>query len=233
MDRQIQIVLADPDEEYRVLFRRSIEGADMRLAGCAATGAEALALCRRTRPDVLVTEAALPDMDGFALLRRAKELAPGRMIVTAQCSTPVLLQAIWDGVRHFLPKPFTSEALQAMVRRAAGSDRERTLCEAMQTLGVPAHMKGYRYLCRAVELVMEDPSLVHALTKALYPAVAREFGVPPACVERSIRSAAEAAWLRGDPEQQRAFLGAEPEGRFSNGTLIAAVAERLRRSGAA
>ena len=81
-------------------------------------------------------------------------------------------------------------------------------------------MKGYPYVRRAILMVIAEPELAHALTKALYPALAREFGTTPSCVERAIRSAVDAAWLRGDPELQRAYFNVD---KPSNGVFIAAV----------
>ena len=99
------------------------------------------------------------------------------------------------------------------------------MTRALHTVGVPAHIKGYPYVRRAILMVMERPELCHALTKELYPALARQFGTTPSCVERSIRSAVDAAWMRGDPEIQRGYFTVD---KPSNGSFIAALAEKLR-----
>ena len=98
---------------------------------------------------------------------------------------------------------------------------EVQVSRALHLVGVPAHIKGYDYLRRAILMVAEEPRLAHALTKELYPTLARQFGTTAACVERDIRTAVEAAWMRGNPEIQRAYFTMD---KPSNGAFISAMA---------
>jgi len=243
---RIRVLLADANEGYRVLMKPVIESTgEFELTAHTGSGTEALELARRLRPDVVVTDAVLPGLDGFALLRELRGTVPGLVMATGFCSQSVLLRAIREEVRLFLPKPFTAELLLETLRRACGAGVERAAPERLEVMasellreaGMPAHVKGYPYVRRAILMAAENPSLVHALTKELYPALARQFATTPACVERSIRSALDRMWLRGDPEAQRACLGVVPDAgdRPSNGRFIAAAAEtlRLRRKGSA
>ena len=248
MTCRIRVLLADANEGYRALMREAVESTgEFELAAHTGSGAEALELAKRLRPDVVIADAVLPGLDGFELLRRLKGVVPGRVMATGFCSQRVLLRALRENVGLFLCKPFTDELLLETLRRACGAggetaapaDREALVSETLRTLGVPAHVKGYPYLRRAVLMVMEDPSLAHALTKELYPALARQFATTPACVERSIRSAIDRAWLRGELRAQREFFGPDLDadgGRPANGSFIAVTAEKLRlrlRTGAA
>ena len=154
-------------------------------------------------------------------------------MVTGCCQPAVLLEVIRRELRLFLPKPFRDDALLALLRRACGLTeeyqapvrQEAQVTRALHMVGVPAHIKGYPYVRRAILMVMKEPELAHALTKALYPALARQFATTPACVERAIRSAVDAAWTRGDPEVQRDYFTMD---KPSNGAFIAAMAEKLR-----
>ena len=67
-------------------------------------------------------------------------------------------------------------------------------------IGVPAHIKGYQYLREAILLAVDDMDVINAVTKVLYPEVARRFSTTPSRVERAIRHAIEVAWDRGDLE---------------------------------
>ena len=234
MGRRFDVLLADASEEYRLLMKEVIESSEeFRLAAHTGSGTEALELARKLRPDVVVTDAVLPGMDGFALLDALEGLVPGLAMVTGCCQTPVLLEVIRREIRLFLPKPFQNEALLGLLRRACGLTEEHRVpvrwetrvTHALHMVGVPAHIKGYPYVRRAILMVMEEPELAHALTKALYPMLARQFGTTSSCVERAIRSAVDAAWMRGDPEIQRAYFTVD---KPSNGVFIAAMAEKLR-----
>ena len=75
MNNKTRIILADPSEEFRILMRQVMEQeGDFEVIGSTGSGAEAMELVASRQPDVLVTEVVLPELDGFALLRRVKEL---------------------------------------------------------------------------------------------------------------------------------------------------------------
>jgi two-component system response regulator (stage 0 sporulation protein A) len=235
MGRRYDVLLADASEEYRILMKEIIESSgEFRLVAHMGSGAEALELTRQLRPDVVVTDAILSDMTGFALLDTLEGIVPERAMVTAHCQTPILLEVIRRQIRLFLPKPFREDALLEMLRRACNAAEEyrvsaqweARVTRELHMVGVPAHIKGYLYVRRAILMVMAEPELAHSLTKELYPALARQFSTTPSCVERAIRSAVDAAWLRGDPELQRAYFNVD---KPSNGVFIAAMAEKLRR----
>lgn len=234
MARRYDVLLADADEEYRLLMKPIIESTgEFRLAAHTGSGAEALELARRLRPDAVIADAVLPDMDGFALMDSLAGLTQGFVMATGHCRQSVLLEVIRREMFLFLPKPFQNDALLAVLRRACGGAEEyrvsalweRRVTRALHAVGVPAHIKGYPYVRRAVLLAMEKPELLHALTKELYPTLARQFSTTPACVERAIRSAVEAAWMRGNPEIQRDYFTMD---KPSNGSFIAAISAKVQ-----
>lgn len=234
MGRTFDVLLADADEGYRLLMKELIENSgEFRLVAHTGSGAEALELARRLRPDAVVTDAVLPDMTGFALMDALEGVVPGLAMVTAYCQKSVLLEVIRREMKLFLPKPFRNDAMQALLRRACGAAEEfrapvlweSSVTRELHIVGVPAHIKGYPYVRRAILMVMERPELTHALTKELYPALARQFSTTPACVERAIRSAVDAAWMRGDPAIQQTYFTMD---KPSNGPFIAAMAAKVR-----
>ena len=77
----------------------------------------------------------------------------------------------------------------------------------LRVIGVQPHMRGWRYIVSAVEMAVEDEEVVHAMTKVLYPEVAKKFNTTPSRVERAIRHAIEVAWDRGDIETLQRFFG--------------------------
>lgn len=77
----------------------------------------------------------------------------------------------------------------------------------MVNLGFQARQRGYRYLREAVWVAYKDPATLAAITKRLYPVVAKCFDTSDKQVERAIRNAIETAWLQGKPETLRDFFG--------------------------
>ena len=109
------------------------------------------------------------------------------------------------------------------------------LCPAVLKLcgveiGVPAHIKGYQYLREAIILTIRDMDMINAVTKVLYPEVAKRFNTTPSRVERAIRHAIEVAWDRGDVETLQKFFGytvSGIKGKPTNSEFIAMIADCL------
>ena len=74
-------------------------------------------------------------------------------------------------------------------------------------LGIPEHILGSRYLIKAIELAVQDKSLIDSMTKGLYPAVAQCFDTTGSRAERAIRHAIEVSWDRGDMDVLQRYFG--------------------------
>ncbi len=118
---------------HRELTER-VEG--FSVVGIARSGAEALALVERTRPDLVLLDVYLPDMSGIDVLQalRSPERPPVDVVaITAAKDVATLRAAMQGGVLHYLIKPFRGEALQERLRGyAAARQRMTGLREADQ-----------------------------------------------------------------------------------------------------
>ena len=119
------------------------------------------------------------------------------------------------GVQYFMTKPCELDAVAERIHEMTAIDgqrRQEVNIEAMVTsiiheIGVPAHIKGYQYLREAIMIAVQDMDVINAITKVLYPQVAKTFATTPSRVERAIRHAIEVAWDRGDLETLQKFFG--------------------------
>ena len=66
---------------------------------------------------------------------------------------------------------------------------------ALIKIGFQVNRVGFKYLCYAIELVIQDPSLIHRLCKGVYAKVAEEYNVKYLCIERDIRHSIEATYI--------------------------------------
>ena len=106
-----------------------------------------------------------------------------------------------------------------------------TINMATNTIGVPAHIKGYPYLREAIIIAVNDMDVINAITKVLYPQVAKTFQTTPSRVERAIRHAIEVAWDRGDLDTLQRFFGytvSNTKGKPTNSEFIALIADKLQ-----
>ena len=108
---------------------------------------------------------------------------------------------------------------------------EAQVTEIIHRIGVPAHIKGYQYLRTAIMMTIEDNDLINAVTKVLYPSVAKKYQTTSSRVERAIRHAIEVAWDRGDIDTLNAFFGytiQNERGKPTNSEFIAMIADNMR-----
>ncbi len=110
---------------------------------------------------------------------------------------------------------------------------EQLVTEVIIKVGVPANLKGYRYLRTAIMLSLDDVSFLDSVTKRLYPAIAEYNNTTPIRVERAIRHAITAAWSKGDGDSE--FLEQMLRCRIdfsrskpTNSELIALISDSLR-----
>ena len=149
------------------------------------------------------------------------------------------------GVQYLMLKPCDMTALTERLEELRGGQNVRSVSstqeskpsiEAMVTsiiheIGVPAHIKGYQYLREAIIIAVNDMDVINAITKVLYPQVAKAFQTTPSRVERAIRHAIEVAWDRGDLDTLQRFFGytvSNTKGKPTNSEFIALIADKLQ-----
>ncbi len=107
---------------------------------------------------------------------------------------------------------------------------EQTCTKTLLEVGIPINLQGFRFLRTAILCVVEDSDLIGAITKKLYPVVAKIYNVTPTVIERSIRHSIEVAYERkGMSELNQLFDVQLYNCRYkpSNSEFIAIVAEKL------
>ena len=111
------------------------------------------------------------------------------------------------------------------------NDVESEVKHALLELGVPDRIYGHRYLVKSICSVVEKPDLIHAVTKELYPIVAKASNATPSKAERAIRHAIELAWERGDLDVLYKYFGNTVscvKGKPTNSEFIARVSNVIR-----
>jgi two-component system response regulator (stage 0 sporulation protein A) len=234
------VLLADANEEFRSMLREAIETTEgFTVVGSTGDGAEALEILEQRQPDLAVLDLVLPGVDGLSLLRQLADSSTKVLVLSAFCTDQVVAEAVSLGAAYFLPKPCTVDALldrmySVLGTQAVPEDHDAVLknrvTAVIHEIGVPAHIKGYQYLREAIIIAVGDMEVINAVTKVLYPAVAKRFGTTPSRVERAIRHAIEVAWDRGDLETLQKYFGytvSNSKGKPTNSEFIAMISDRL------
>lgn len=246
MEQKIRVLLADDDSEFCARMAAAIEKSnDMELAGIAEDGAKAVAAVGELKPDLLIIDLVLPVMDGIMVLTKLHERRqeqPATVVLSAFASPQAGAECTALGVDMFLRKPMEAEMVCERIRMwKTGKQEAEKMGEAMalevrvteviHQVGVPAHIKGYQYLREAIMMAVEDMEAVSAITKVLYPSIAKKFKTTSSRVERAIRHAIEVAWDRGDIETLQSYFGytvSGVKGKPTNSEFISMIADRLR-----
>ena len=248
METKISVLIAEPNDQLRSALTDKVGASgDMVIRGLTKDGAEALAALGETRPDFLLSALLMPQLDGIGLLRRTAEVSPGTKVVI-MCdffNDRMLSECMSLGAAYVVVKPFDTDSLLDTLRSLASpaapveaatfepisdANLESMVTEIIHEIGVPAHIKGYQYLREAIILTINDMDMINAVTKILYPAVAKKFDTTPSRVERAIRHAIEVAWDRGDIETLQRFFGytvSNIKGKPTNSEFIAMIADCL------
>ena len=254
METKTRILLADSNPDFCSLLGDLIAGEkDMELVAAADNGVDALALIAELRPAVLLLDLVLSKLDGLELLRRLPEtgVRPHVIVLSGFVNNKVVADCSALGADYFMPKPCDAPALLGRIRQLVSAARgpvpsagfeiaspqsrqdanlEAVVTDIIHEIGVPAHIKGYQYLREAIILTINDMEMINAVTKVLYPEVAKKFGTTPSRVERAIRHAIEVAWDRGDIEVLQKFFGytvSNIKGMPTNSEFIAMIADSL------
>ncbi|HET7228666.1 MAG TPA: sigma-54 dependent transcriptional regulator [Longimicrobium sp.] len=116
----IDVLIVD-DEELLVKSCGQILSSEGYTVYTEGRGRNALEVVRRQRPDIVLTDLMLPDMDGLALLKEIKKLAPETLVVmiTGFATVDSSVEAIRAGAYDYIPKPFTATQLRILIGRAA------------------------------------------------------------------------------------------------------------------
>ncbi len=257
METSIRTIIADANSEFCTSFSTYLtREINAEIVAVANDGVAALAELAEKKPDVLIIDLVLPKLDGLEVLRRMQEMQSDChvLVLSSFYNERIITACTQYGVDYFLSKPcdpetICSHLLSLMHTNGANEGKsydcrtladtelssetaalEATVTDIIHEIGVPAHIKGYQYLREAIILTINDMEMINAVTKVLYPEVARRYSTTPSRVERAIRHAIEVAWDRGDVEILQKFFGytvSGIKGKPTNSEFIAMIADNL------
>lgn len=242
--KQPKIYIADNTEE-NILIDYFKENDNFEFVGASNDGTRVVEDVLNLKPDVLVLEVMLSNLDGFAVLEKIKSLKddmPKVFFVSNLSHSGFVTKAIQSGASYFMIKPVSPENLESRINEVLSNGRSQNenkqldekISNIFISIGIPAHIKGYQFLREAVKLAVEEPEIIGSITKKLYPTIAERFETSSSKVERGMRHAIEVAWNRGKIENINNIFGLKIYNRNekpTNGELIALIADKMIMDG--
>lgn len=197
--------------------------------------------------DVVLMDVFMSGADGVEVLEHMNDSLsekPLVMLFSTVDNSVFEEQMIKAGADYYFIKPISPSTVAKRVENLScwrsekqqktamrtDTDIELVISDIMRQIGVPAHIKGYQYLRKAIMLCVEDSEMMGSITKILYPTVAKEFKTTSSRVERAIRHAIEVAWDRGDVDVLSSYFGytiQSQRGKPTNSEFIAMIADKI------
>ncbi len=251
MDRKISVLLVDNSKHFAVPCANVMRSHGLDVLTVQKDGKAALEAIEQHHPDVVIMDFFLPRMDALGVLRHLQETQaqprPRVMIMSGFDNPALEREVMLAGADYYFLKPFDAGEMSQRILCLCGerpelphkregdvpsdSSLEIRVTEIIHQVGVPAHIKGYQYLRDAILLAIEDDQIINAVTKRLYPAVAKKHATTSSRVERAIRHAIEVAWDRGDVDVLNSYFGYtihNSRGKPTNSEFIAMIADKFR-----
>lgn len=249
MESALKLLMTETSPELCRVCKKALPAQNIEVSVCPRNGVSAYSEMVRHKPDAMLADVFMPGMDAISLKRKYDENYPGNEVqfyVTGPFQNEEIEREVMEtGFSFYFLKPFDVSALATRILQNAGRgkqtgkpvaretfslEEEDMVTDMLRKIGVPAHIKGYRFLRDSIMMVIKDPALINAVTKVLYPDIAQLHTTTASRVERAIRHAIEVAWDRGDIEVLNYYFGStihNMRGKPTNSEFIAMLADRV------
>ena len=197
-----KVIIADESREFAVPCASLLKGFGVEAVLVPKDGEALYEAIVAQKPQAVLCDVFMPHSDAIGVMKRVREEddlpQPQFMVLSGFDNVMLQNEVMQSGARYYFLKPFDPEVLAERIVQllgsaseengkniktiplgAGGQDMELMVTEMIHQIGVPAHIKGYHYLREAILLSVEDPEVMNAVTKVLYPTVAKKFGTTP------------------------------------------------------
>ncbi len=252
MEKKLKVIIADDTTELGQSCANALKSYGMEVSLCEKDGRKVLEAIRLHKPDVIVADVFMPNLDILGVLAEINgfDIKDRPMVMTMSSFDNQRLEreALNAGASYYFLKPFDMDTMAKRIIQLSGWKNEKSpmlikdnvvtdtglelmITEIIHQIGVPAHIKGYHYLREAIILAVKDAEIINSVTKLLYPTVAKKYNTTSSRVERAIRHAIEVAWDRGDVDVLDSYFGftiQNERGKPTNSEFIAMISDKLR-----
>ena len=209
----LRIVIAMASDDFGHLLESQLN-AEHSVVRCF-DGNTALDLLQHLRPDVLLMDLSLPQLDGLSVLERSQNYLPELVVaVTDVTNAEVCRKAEQLGVASLFLLPVNSELFLSQLEKMLsqtepGMHRKDNLHQRilyqLKMLGFKPNLNGYQQILIGIPMVMQDMSV--AMCKELYPQIAETLGLSSSrSIEHTIRTAIQDAWENGDKDLWQTYF---------------------------
>ena len=255
MTNKIKISIVDSNIDTQKSLLNSIKKHDdIEVVNVSSDGELFLKSLESSKPDILIMDLLLPKVAGFEVLNYLKNHENYKdiiiIIMTALTSDSIIHRISEYNVEYVLDKPFNIDHLikksrylykmkqienAKIIREKIVYDKNyNMITEVLISIGLKPHLSGFNYFKTAIYKTIKDESLLTAVTKELYPAVADIYDVEPSNIESSMRHVIRVAWKdskHARNEINKYGYNMKLNERPSNSRFISILSNYLRLNG--
>ncbi|HID0853432.1 TPA: sporulation transcription factor Spo0A [Clostridium botulinum] len=233
-ETKINVIIADDNKEFcNILSDYLLNQRDIMVTGIANDGVEALKLVEEKKPDLIILDIIMPHLDGLGVLEKLNSIditpMPRVIVLSAVGQDKITQRAINLGADYYVVKPFDMDVFTKRIRQMFNNTISSE--EVRRPVVMPETCSQEKISLSKNEPADLEMELLSAVTKELYPSIAKKYNTTASRVERAIRHAIEVAWSRGQVETINNIFGYtinNGKGKPTNSEFIAMVADKLR-----
>ncbi len=116
------VLICDDAAFMRMMIKDILTKNGYNVAGEAENGQKAVEKYNETKPDLVLMDITMPEMDGIQALKKIKEIDPNATVVmcSAMGQQAMVIEAIQSGAKDFIVKPFQAERVLEAVKKVIG-----------------------------------------------------------------------------------------------------------------
>lgn len=252
MEYKIKALFSEDTKEEFAIISRELAKFGIELTAVSKDGLKVLEEIALNKPQIVILDTFLSGMDCCDILDALSRIEPSKapkvIAISSFSSIRLERELLSRGAADYFVRPVDcvrlgkriqelargqNDTIPVLIPERPVNNLEMTVTDILRQIGVPAHIKGYYYLRSAIIMTVNNQQMIDAVTKLLYPAIAKEYETTPSRVERAVRHAIEISWDRGDMDVINSYFGytvSTAKGKPTNSEFIAMIADKLRVS---
>ena len=246
MNKIVRVVAIDDNEAVLSSVRKYFKDSEVvSLVGCFNNGREGLKFLINNQDDydLILMDILMPQVDGIKMLEELnKRKISKKSIILSSFKDDYTIKKMQKlNASYYMLKPIDMKILEERIvdlyqerdsiKYADNYSVEVEVSALLHDLGIPSHVRGYKYIREGIMLLYTSREMVTLVTKDIYPEIANRFNTTSSRVERAIRHAIEISWIRGDLKIMEDIFGNSIDferSKPTNSEFLTTIADRIK-----
>ena len=246
MNKIINVVAIDDNENVLSSVRKYFKDSkEVKVVGLFSNGKEGLKylINNQNDYDVVLLDILMPQIDGIKMLEELnKRNIEKKIIILYSFKDDYTIKKMQKlKASYYMLKPIDMKILDERIidlfheseeiKYQDNYSVEVEVSSLLHDLGIPSHVRGYKYIREGIMMIYTSKEVVNLVTKDIYPEIANRYNTTSSRVERAIRHAIEISWIRGDLKIIEDIFGNSIDferSKPTNSEFLTTIADRLK-----